>query len=128
MTGVGLGVISIVDDDESIRAATKGLLRSVGYEVGTFASADQFLESGALRETECLILDIRMPGIDGLELQRRLNAEGCPVPVIFVTAHDDNNNRRKAIEAGALAVFRKPFDAHELVAAIQAVLDGREEP
>ena len=127
VTGLGLGVISIVDDDESIRAATKGLLRSVGYEVETFASADLFLESGALRETECLILDIRMPGIDGLELQRRLNVEECHVPVIFVTAHDDKTNRRNALEAGARAVFHKPFDAHELVAAIQSALGRREE-
>ncbi len=128
MTGLGLGVISIVDDDESIRAATKGLLRSVGYDVETFASADLLLESGALRETECLILDIRMPGIDGLELQRRLNADECHVPVIFVTAHDDKTNRQKALDAGALAVFRKPFDADELVAAIKAALDDRGEP
>ena len=125
--GLGLAVISIVDDDESIRAATKGLLRSVGYQVETFASADLFLESGALRETECLILDIRMPGIDGLELQHRLNVEQCHVPVIFVTAHDDNTNRRRALDAGARAVFHKPFDAHELVTAIQSALGGREE-
>ena len=128
MTSLGVGVISIVDDDESIRAATKGLLRSVGYEVETFASADLFLESGALRETECLILDIRMPGIDGLELQSRLNAEECHVPVIFVTAHDDTTNRQKALDAGALAVFRKPFDADEFVAAIEAAIDDRGAP
>ena len=128
MTGLGLGVISIVDDDESIRAATKGLLRSVGYTVETFASADLFLESRALWETECLILDIRMPGIDGLELQHRLNAEECHVPVIFVTAHDDKTNRRTALDAGALAVFRKPFDADALVTTVKAALDGREEP
>ena len=127
MTGLGAGVISIVDDDESIRAAAIGLLRSVGYEVETFASADLFLESGALRKTECLILDICMPGIDGLELQRRLNAEACHVPVIFVTAHDDKTNCRKALEAGARAVFHKPFDADELVAAIHEALDGRAE-
>ena len=74
-----------------------------------------------------MILDIRMPGIDGLELQRRLNEEAWHVPVIFVTVHDDETNRRTALEAGARAVFRKPFDAHELVAAIQATLDRREE-
>ena len=89
MTALGLAVISVVDDDESIRASTKSLLRSVGYEVETFASADLFLESGALRETECLILDFRMPGMDGLELQRRLNAEdpGCPPRQIPINPH-----------------------------------------
>src|ERR1700737_4522401 len=81
--GLRFGMISIVDDDESIRAATKTLLRSVGYDVETFASAELFLDSGALRKTECLILDIRMPGIDGLELQRRLNAAESPVPIIL---------------------------------------------
>ena len=121
------GRILVVDDDDSIRTATKSLVRSVGYEVETFASADLFLKSGALRETECLILDIRMPGIDGFELQHLLKAEACGVPIIFVTAHDDKTNRRRALEAGARAVFHKPFDTHELVTAIQSALGGREE-
>ena len=125
MNIVGLGEISIVDDDESIRAATKTLLRSVGYDVETFASAELFLDSGALRKTECLILDIRMPGIDGLELQRRLNAAESPVPIIFVTARDDKTNRQKAIKAGAIDFFRKPFDVNALVGAIQAALRAR---
>ena len=125
MNIVGLGVVSIVDDDESIRAATKTLLRSVGYDVETFASAELFLDSGALRKTECLILDIRMPGIDGLELQRRLNAAESPVPIIFVTARDDKTNRQKATKAGARDFFRKPFDANALVGAIQAALRAR---
>jgi FixJ family two-component response regulator len=119
------GVISIVDDDESIRAATKALLRSVGYEVRTFASAELFLKSGALRETECLVLDIRMPGIDGLELQRRLNEAESLVPIIFVTAHDDATKRRAAIEAGAVDFFRKPFDANAFVAAVEAALRAK---
>jgi FixJ family two-component response regulator len=120
------GVISIVDDDESIRAATKALLRSVGYEVRTFASAELFLKSGALRETECLVLDIRMPGIDGLELQRRLNEAESLVPIIFVTAHDDATKRRAAIEVGAVDFLRKPFDANAFVAAVEeAVKDQR---
>jgi FixJ family two-component response regulator len=128
MTASGVGVISIVDDDESVRAATKTLLRAVGYYVETFASAELFLDSGVLRETKCLILDIRMPGIDGLELQRRLNAAESRVPIIFVTAHDDKANRRKAIEAGAVEFFRKPFDANTLVGAIQMALRARPRP
>jgi DNA-binding response OmpR family regulator len=116
-------MISIVDDDESVRAATKALLRSVGYEVETFASAELFLESGALRQTECLVLDVRMPGIDGLELQRRLNAAKSRVSIVFVTAHDDRSHRNKAMEAGAASFFRKPFDANAFVAAIQVALE-----
>lgn len=128
MTASGVGVISIVDDDESVRAATKTLLRAVGYYVETFASAELFLDSGVLRETKCLILDVRMPGIDGLELQRRLNAAESRVPIIFVTAHDDKTKRRKAIEAGAVEFFRKPFDANTLVGAIQMALRARPRP
>jgi FixJ family two-component response regulator len=115
-------MISIVDDDESIRAATKALLRSFGYEVETFASAELFLASGALRQTECLVLDVRMPGIDGLELQRRLNSAKSRVPIVFVTAHDDRAHRNKAMEAGAVNFFRKPFDANVFVAAIRVAL------
>ena len=115
-------MISIVDDDESIRAATKALLRSVGYEVETFASAELFLASGALRQTECLVLDVRMPGINGLELQRRLNEAKSGVPIVFVTAHDDRAHRNKAMEAGAANFFRKPFDANAFVAAIRMAL------
>src|ERR1700730_14067034 len=119
------GKISIVDDDESIRRATRALLRSVGYEVETFASAELFLESDALRQTECLVLDVRMPGIDGLELQSRLNEAKSHVPIIFVTAHDDRSHRRTAMDAGAADFFRKPFEANAFVAAIQAALRGR---
>lgn len=115
-------MISIVDDDESIRAATKALLRSVGYEVETFASAELFLASGAIGRTECLVLDVRMPGIDGLELQSRVNAAKSRVPIVFVTAHDDRAHRNEAMEAGAVKFFRKPFDANVFVAAIQVAL------
>ena len=120
-------MISIIDDDESIRDATKTLLRSVGYRVATFESAERFLDSGAAGQTECLILDVRMPGMDGLELQRRLNAENCSVPVIFVTAQFERNHRRQAIEAGAIDFFRKPFDASALITTLQGVLEGRKE-
>ena len=118
-------MISIVDDDRSIRESTKTLLRSVGYEAGIFDSAELFLVSGALTETECLIVDMRMPGMDGLELQRRLNAENSLVPIIFVTAHDDDMRRRQAMEAGAVDFFRKPFEANALVEAVQAALCRR---
>jgi FixJ family two-component response regulator len=120
-------VISVVDDDESIREATKTLLRSAGYSVGTFASAEHFLDSGALRETECLILDVRMPGMSGLDLQRRLKSSESAVPVIFITAHDDNANRRQAIDAGAVDFFGKPFEAAALVDAVRTALAGNKE-
>ena len=126
MSALGLSVISIVDDDESVRVATKALLRSAGYDVETFASAEVFLESGALRETECLILDVRMPGVDGLELQRRLNLAKSAVPIIFVTAHDDKAKQRTAIEAGAADFFHKPFKGDALLEAIQSALKIRE--
>ena len=120
-------VISVVDDDESIREATKTLLRSAGYSVGTFASAEHFLDSGALGKTECLILDVRMPGMSGLDLQRRLKSSESAVPVIFITAHDDNANRRQAIDAGAVEFFGKPFEAAALVAAVRTALAGNKE-
>ena len=115
-------LVSVVDDDESIRDSTRTLLRSVGYEVATFESGELFLESGTLAETQCLILDIRMPGMSGLELQRRVNLSDSSVPVIFVTAHDDNANRKLAIDAGASEVFHKPFSANAFLAALDTVL------
>ena len=117
-----LGVISVVDDNEPIRAATKALLRSMGYKVETFASAELFLESDALRETACLILDVQMPGIDGLELQRRLKEPGSRIPMIFISAHDERANRHKAMGAGAVNFFRKPFDVKAFLAAIELVV------
>jgi FixJ family two-component response regulator len=117
-----LGVISVVDDNEPIRAATKALLRSMGYKVETFASAELFLESDALRETACLILDVQMPGIDGLELQRRLKEARSRIPIIFISAHDERANRHKAMGAGAVNFFRKPFDVKAFLAAIESVV------
>jgi FixJ family two-component response regulator len=118
-------LISVVDDDESVRDSTKTLLRSVGYKVATFESSELFLESGSLTDTECLILDVRMPGISGLELQRRLNASEDHFPIIFITAHDDRTNRKLAMEAGASNFFQKPFVANELLAAVQAALKNK---
>jgi FixJ family two-component response regulator len=122
MTVLGLAMISIVDDDGSVRTAIKALLRSAGYEAETFASAELFIESGAQRETECLVLDVRMPGIDGLELQRRMNEAKSHVPIIFVTAHDDRTHRKTAMAAGAASFFHKPFDANAFVAAVRAAM------
>jgi FixJ family two-component response regulator len=102
------------------------LIRSAGYEVLTFASAEDFLNSGALQDTGCLILDVRMPGIDGLELQRRLCAQSSRVPIVFITAHDDGSLRRRVIEAGAVDLLPKPFEAAILLAAVKNALDARE--
>jgi two-component system, LuxR family, response regulator FixJ len=120
-------VISIIDDDESVRGASEKLFRSAGYDVATFASAELFLESDALSTTKCLILDIRLRGIDGLELQRRLNSAESRVPIIFVTAHDDKVNQRNAINGGAIGFFRKPFDASALLSSVQTALEHRGE-
>jgi FixJ family two-component response regulator len=115
-------LISVVDDDESIRDSTKTLLRSAGYAVATFESGELFLESDALPDTQCLVLDIQMPGMSGLELQRRLNISNSEVPVIFVTAHDNKTNRKLAIDAGASEIFPKPFSASAFLMAVDTVL------
>jgi FixJ family two-component response regulator len=115
-------LVSVVDDDESIRDSTRTLLRSVGYEVATFASGELYLESGTLRETQCLVLDIRMPGMSGLELQRQVNLSDSSVPVIFVTANDNIGNRKLAIDAGASEVFQKPFSANAFLTAVDTAI------
>lgn len=116
-------LISIVDDDESVRDSTQALLRSVGYEVLTFESAEGFLASDGMKETECLVLDLRMPGMNGLELQRRLNQTDFHIPVIFITAHDDPANRRQAANQGAVGFLCKPFDPGALVSAVEGALN-----
>jgi CheY-like chemotaxis protein len=121
----GINMITVIDDDESVRDATKTLLRSAGYKVSTFESAETFLESGALADTGCLILDVRMPGMDGLTLQRRLSAQKASVPIIFVTAHDDARSRQQAIEGGAMDFLCKPFEANTLVSAVETALVRR---
>ena len=117
-------MISIVDDDDSIRSSTKALLRSAGYEVRVFASADDLLKSRILSEIECLILDIRMPGIDGLMLFKYLRDEGFRIPTIFVTAYDDKFVRERAMRCGAMNVLHKPFDAAYFLAVVQTALRG----
>lgn len=115
-----LPLISIVDDDASVRKSLSGLVRSVGFAAEAFASAEEFLASGNVRDTHCLILDVRMPGMGGLELQRRLTADDCAVPVVFITAHGDAASRAQALEAGAVDYLLKPFSEEALLGAIQA--------
>jgi FixJ family two-component response regulator len=97
----------------------------VGYKVATFESGELFLESDTLMDTQCLILDVRMPGMDGLELQRRLNASDVQLPIIFISAHDDRTNRQLAMDAGASEFFQKPFAASDLLGAIKTALRTR---
>ena len=114
--------ISIVDDDESMREAIKTLIGSMGLSVEEFSSAEDFLNSGRSQDSDCLILDVRMPGLGGLELQRRLAADNCPVPIVFITAHYSEEERTSAIAAGAVDFLSKPFTEQELLKAIHASL------
>lgn len=116
-------IVSIVDDDESVRDALKGFIRSVGYGVEIFASAQDFLGSDALAKTSCLIVDVHMPIMTGLELQCRLGNRQCRIPVIFITARDDPTVRAKALKCGAVDFLKKPFAAEALLNAIHAALD-----
>ena len=115
--------ISVVDDDESVRESLEGLMRSVGLAVRTFASAEEFLNSGRQRGIACLIADIRMPGMSGLELQAHLNAERCRMPIIFITAHGDEKMRLQARREGAVEFLSKPFDNEVLLDCVRAALE-----
>ena len=117
--------ISVVDDDESARTAIQGMLKSVGWQARSYASAEEFLESGQLRETACLICDIRMPGMSGLELQAKLIEEGWRIPTIFVTGHGDSRMQMRAKKAGALAFLGKPFDDEVLLQEVRTALENR---
>jgi FixJ family two-component response regulator len=115
--------VAIVDDDGSMRSALQGLMKAVGLSSRAFESAEDFLRSGHQWETACLIADIRMPGMSGLELQARLNAEHCRIPTIFITAHGDEEMRLQALRAGAVEFLPKPFDDEVLVESVCATLD-----
>jgi FixJ family two-component response regulator len=116
-------LVSIVDDDDSVRSTLHELLRSAGFSSRTFESAEDFLGSGHQLETACLITDIRMPGMSGLELQARLNAEHCRIPTIFITAHGDEEMRFLALRQGAVEFLAKPFDDETLVESVRAALE-----
>ena len=115
-------LISIVDDDDSLRSSLSNLLRSAGLRVQEFASASAFLGSQDVRETACLILDVRMPGMDGLELQRVIADADWRVPIVFITSHTDDDARMCALRAGAVGCLYKPFREQELLDAIDAAL------
>lgn len=115
-------IVAIVDDDESVRSALQGLMRAVGLHAQAYASAEEFLGSGEQHNTACLIADIRMPGMSGLELQARLNAERCRIPTIFITAHGDTTMRMQALRAGAVEFLAKPFNDDVLLEHVRAAL------
>lgn len=116
-------VVCVVDDDESLRRSVRNLLSSVGFRVETFASAQEFLESPHRSTTGCLVLDLRMIGMNGLDLLRHLAATGSRIPVIILTAHGDEEARRQALEAGAVAFLGKPFRSDALLDAVRTALD-----
>src|ERR1700722_20293058 len=117
-------LVAIVDDDDLMRSALQGMLKSVGLSSQAFASAEEFLNSGQQHETACLITDIRMPGMSGLELQARLNAQHCRIPTIFITAHGDTRMKMQALRAGAVDFMAKPFDDGVLIESVRAALDN----
>ena len=116
--------ISVVDDDECVRESLQSLLRSMGFAAEVFASAEAFLRWNERHETDCLILDVHLPGMSGPELQRRLSADGVPrkVPVVFITAHGEQNQRAQLLAGGAVACLPKPFDEDALLQAVHAAI------
>jgi FixJ family two-component response regulator len=115
-------LVAIVDDDDSVRSTLQELLRSAGFSSQAFDSAEAFLGSGHQQQTACLITDIRMPGMSGLELQAQLNSERCRIPTIFITAHGDEEMRFQALRAGAVEFLPKPFDDEVLIESVRAAL------
>jgi FixJ family two-component response regulator len=120
--GVTKNLISVVDDDESVRRTTTLLIESFGFRAATFESAESFLRSGQLHDTSCLIVDVQMPGMNGLQLQSHLAAAGCGIPIIFITAYDDRESRQRAMQAGAVAFLGKPFSDEHLLQTIRSAL------
>src|SRR5437016_10345928 len=117
-------LFAIVDDDDSMRSALQGLMKVQGLPARAYASAEEFLKSGQQSQTACLIADIRMPGMSGLELQSKLNAEHCKIPIIFITAHGDAKMRMQALRAGAVEFLAKPFNDEVLLESVRAALES----
>lgn len=119
---MGRTLISVIDDDASVRKTTKLLVESSGYQAAAFDSAESFLTSGRVDDTSCLIIDIQMPGMSGLQLQSHLAAAGSRIPIIFITAYDEGESRRRATQAGAVAFLAKPFADEQLFETIRLAL------
>jgi FixJ family two-component response regulator len=124
----GSVTVYIVDDDESVRRALERLLRSVGYRASTFESAEAFLEATSGRSEGCLILDILLPGITGLDLQEKLTSLGAKYSIIFMTAHDNPQWQQRARQGGAVAYLTKPFQENSLLEAIELACGRAETP
>ena len=122
VANVPIHIVAAVDDDFRVRESLESLIESAGYEPVVFPSAEKFLQSGTLTAATCVITDVRMPGIDGIELQRRIKLERPELPVIFISAHNHAEIRQKALDNGAFDFLFKPFNAADLLAAIQAAL------
>jgi FixJ family two-component response regulator len=116
-------LVAIIDDDASVRVTTDSLVRSLGYIVHTFASAEEFLQSGPIDDLSCVIADVQMPGMSGVELQAHLLTQGYRVPFIFFTAFPDERIRAQALKAGAICYLTKPFDGDSLIQGLQAALE-----
>jgi FixJ family two-component response regulator len=115
-------LISVVDDDESVRRTTKLLVESFGYQAAVFESAQSFLKSEQLYDTACLVVDVQMPGMNGLQLQSHLAGEGYSIPTIVITAYEDKESRGRALKAGAVAFLAKPFSDKQLLKSIRSAL------
>jgi FixJ family two-component response regulator len=116
--------ISIVDDDEAVREGIEQLLQALGYNASTFGSAEEFLRSEQIHSTSCIITDLRMEGLSGLDLQDRLIAGGFRIPIIFITAHPSENARTRAMKAGALGFLSKPFNVADLIGCLEKSVQG----
>ena len=121
-------IVSVVDDDESVREALRGLLKSAGFRADVFASAEEFLSSGRLGATGCLIVDVRMPGMSGVELQEQLIASNPALPIIFISADGDDEVRARALKRGAIDFLYKPFSDEALLAAVDRASGTKSSP
>ena len=117
-------LVAIVDDDQSVQSALKDLMESAGLSARCFGSAKEFLESDEWNQTACLVADVRMPGMSGLQLQAKLRAEGSRIPIIFITAHADTKMKMQAMNAGAVEFLSKPFDDEVLLEKVRPALKG----
>jgi len=121
-------IASIIDDDESVRIATSSLVRSLGWDVRLYASAEDFLATGQIADVACVISDVQMPGMSGLQLQRRLIDDGITLPVIFISAFASDAVRRQALDDGALCVLSKPVDGAAILRCLETLQAERGEP